>query len=236
MKTRVKISLTVICFMVFGILTLLQAQEAINTAQQTNFGIRAAGVSAGWYNPSMDYWNDTYFKDNGWDNKFKGSAYYGAFFEVNVIKDLRARVGFSYWKETVKSGEIQIGGFTGNEKLAISHSSICIDALYNLKFLSFEKFKPYCGIGGNFVFVQAKITKNLPDLPEETTKKQGQDFTGSIILGIERPIFRHLSAGIEFNYIFGKYIQKVKDDYGNSKNNDVMLSGHKIGISIYYVF
>jgi hypothetical protein len=184
----------------------------------------------------MNYWNDTYFKDNGWDNKFIGSVYYGAFFEVNIIKNFRARVGFSYWKETVKSGEIQIGGLLGNEKLAVSLNSISIDALYNLKFLAFEKFKLYGGIGGNFVFIQDKLTRILPDLQDETIKKQGQDVTGSIILGIERPILKHLSAGIEFNYILGKYIQKVNDQLGNSQNKDVSLSGPKIGINISCVF
>jgi len=235
MKATVKISLIVICFMVCGILPSLQAQEEANTTQQT-FGIRTAGITTGWYNPSMDYWNDTYFKDNDWENDFKGSIYYGAFFEVNIIKNLRARIGYTYWKETVKSGDMPIGGYTGNKKLAISLSSISIDALYNLTFLAFEKFKPYGGIGGNFVFVQDKLTRNLPDLPKESIKEQGQDFTGNIILGIERPIINHLSAGIEFNYILGKYIQKVNDDYGNAKNKDVMLPGPKIGIIVSYVF
>jgi len=221
--------------MVCGILPSLQAQEEANTTQQT-FGIRTAGITTGWYNPSMDYWNDTYFKDNDWENDFKGSIYYGAFFEVNIIKNLRARIGYTYWKETVKSGDMPIGGYTGNKKLAISLSSISIDALYNLTFLAFEKFKPYGGIGGNFVFVQDKLTRNLPDLPKESIKEQGQDFTGNIILGIERPIINHLSAGMEFNYILGKYIQKMTDDYGNTKNKDVSLSGPKIGITISYVF
>lgn len=236
MKNTLKISLTGICFMVLGIFTPLQAQEAADQATQTSFGIRNAGLTAGWYNPSMDYWNDTYFKENGWENSFKGSVFFGARFEVNIIQNLRARAGYTFWRESVKSGEIPIGGYTGTEKLAITLSTINIDALYDLTFLAFEKCKPYGGIGGNFVFVQDKLTRNITGLPEESVKKQGQDFTGSLILGIERPVINHLSVGIEFSYIIGKYIQEMTDDYGNIRKNDVKLTGPKIGISISYVF
>ena len=234
MKTITKISLTAICFMACSLFTSLHAQNE-DTAQ-TSFGIRMAGVTAGWYNPSMDYWNDTYFKDNGWENSFSGAAYYGAFIEVNVIKDLRARVGYNYWKETVKSGEIPIGGYTGSEKLAVTLSTLSIDVLYDLNLLTFWGCKPYAGIGGNFVFVQAELTRTITSLPDEEIKKQGQDYTASLIIGIERPILRHLTTGIEFNYILGKYIQKVIDVYGVTQEKDVLLSGPKIGIKISYMF
>lgn len=236
MKKSTIISLLVVCFLVCGIFTHVSAQETTGTEQQTTFGIRSVGIQIGWYNPSMDYWNDTYFKNNKWENKFKGSIYYGAFFELNIINNLRARAGFSYWKETVKSGEIQIGGLMEKKELTISLASIPIDIIYQLYFLSFEKFKPYAGIGGSFLFIQDKYIRQPNGLPKEEIKEQGQDFTGHVILGIERQIIKHFSAGLEFNYVFGKYQQEVRSPAGDIIKEDVSLSGPQIGIKLAYDF
>jgi Outer membrane protein beta-barrel domain len=236
MKKTTKLSLMLISFLVCSIFSNVSAQETTGTTQQTNFGIRAAGMQIGWYNPSMDYWNDTYFKNNNWDNDFKGSMFYGAYFELNIINHLSARTGFSYWKETVKSGEMQIGGLTGNEKLELSLTSIPIDIIYQLDFLAFGKFKPYAGLGGSFLFVQNKFTRTLPGLPDEEIKEQGQDFTGHFILGVERQIIAHFSAGVEFNYVFGKYQQEVEKLNGDILKEDVSVSGPKIGLKLAYHF
>ena len=236
MKRSTIISLLVLCFLICGIFTHVSGQETTGTEQQTNFGIRSAGVQFGWYNPSMDYWNDTYFKNNKWENKFNGSFYYGAFFELNIIKNLRARAGTFYWKETVVSGEIQIGGLMGKEELSVSLTSISIDAIYNLQFLAFEEFKPYGGLGFNFLFIQDKFTRSPKGLPEETVTEQGQDYSGHIILGLERPVTDHFSAGLEFKYVLGKYVQEVRDTFGNITEEDVSLSGPQIGINLFYTF
>jgi len=236
MKKSTIISLSVICFFICDIYTSLHAQEATNTDEQISFGIRSAGINIGWYKPSMNYWNDTYFINNNWENKFEGSFYYGAFFELNIINNLRARAGFSYWKETIKSGEIQFGGLLGDEKLELSLASIPVDIVYQPEFLTFEKFIPYAGIGGNFLFIQDKYTKKPNGLPEEEVKEQGQDFTGLVILGIERQIIEHFSAAIEFKYVIGKYQQEVRSPTGDIIKEDVSLSGPKIGIKLAYDF
>lgn len=236
MKKNNLFSLMVICLLVCGTFTNVSAQETTDTEQQTIFGIRSVGVQIGWYNPSMDYWNDPYFKDNNWGNKFEGSFYYGVFLDLNIINNLRVRTGFSYWKETVESGEIQIGGLMGSEKLELSLTSIPIDFIYQPTFMAFEKFRSYVGIGGSFLFIQDKYTR-LPDgLPEEEVKEQGQDFTGHFILGIERPIVTHFSVGLEFNYVFGKYVQEVKSISGDITEENVSLMGPQIGITLAYTF
>ena len=236
MKKSTIISLSVICFFVCGIFTNVSGQEAANTDEQTSFGIRSAGINIGWYKPSMNYWNDTYFINNNWENKFESSFYYGAFFELNIIENLRARAGTFYWKETVGSGEIQIGGLMGKEELSVSLTSISIDAIYNLQFLAFEEFKPYGGLGFNFLFIQDKFTRQPNGLPKEEIKEQGQDYSGHIILGIERPVMDHFSAGLEFKYVLGKYVQEVRDVSGNIIKEDVSLSGLQIGINLFYTF
>jgi outer membrane protein W len=228
--------LLVICFLLCGILASVSAQETTGSAQQTNFGIRAAGMQIGWYNPSMDYWNDTYFKNNNWDNDFKGSMFYGAYFELNIINHLSARTGFSYWKETVKSGEMQIGGLTGNEKLELSLTSIPIDIIYQLDILAFGKFKPYAGIGCSFLFIQNKFVRIPDGLPEIEIKEQGQNFSGQIFLGIDRSIIDHFSTGLEVKYSFGKYVQELRSVTSKINTEDVSLNGLSIGLKLAYNF
>jgi opacity protein-like surface antigen len=236
MKKSTYLGFLIVCLLVCGILTNVSAQETKATAKQTTFGIRSAGINIGWYNPSLDYWNDTYFKDNNWENSFDGSMYYGAYLHVNIIKELGVRAGLSYWKETVKSGDIVISGILATEELQLSLTSIPIDVIYQPGFVKFERFMPYAGIGGSFIFIQNKFSRTLSNLPSEETKEQGQDFAGQIILGIERPVIEHLSLGIEFNYVFGKYQQEVKQLTGEIIKKDVSVSGPKIGIKIAYDF
>lgn len=222
--------------MVCGNIISVSAQETNDTEQQTTFGVHSVGIQVGWYKPSMDYWNDTYFNDNNWANKFEGSFYYEAFLDLNIINTLRFRTGLSYWKGSVESGQIQIGGLMGSEKLELSLISIPIDFIYQPNFLTFEKFKPYVGFGGDFLFIQDKYTRKVEGFSDEELKKQGQDFTGHLIVGIERPIVNHLSLGLEFNYVLGKYIQEVRNVDGDIIKEDVSLAGPKIGLTIAYSF
>jgi len=222
--------------MVCGNITSVSAQETNDTEQQTTFGVHSAGIQIGWYKSSMDYWNDNYFKDNNWANKFEGSFYYGAFLDLNIIKNLRFRTGFSYWKESVESGQMQISGLMGSEKLELSLISIPIDFIYQPHFLEFEKIKPYVGIGGNFLFIQDKYTRKVDGFSDEEVKEQGQDFTGHLIVGIERPIVNHFSVGLEFNYVLGKYIQEVRRASGDITKENVSIVGPKIGLTLAYRF
>lgn len=223
----------ILCILTFEVSSIIQSQEIPKTEKQSIYGIRKINLVLGWYNPSMDYWND-YFKDKQWANRFNGSLYYGGGFELNIIKYLSIRTGISLWKETAESGDILTNEIQENEQLTISLTSISLDAIYNLWFLSFEQFNPYVGIGSNFMFTQEELA--LKSLPDESIKKQGQDFTGSFIVGIERSIFDHFSVEIEFQSNFGKYIQKVEDESGNIIDKNVSLSGPKMGIILSYVF
>jgi opacity protein-like surface antigen len=231
-------------FLVLGFLlvfSLEQNLQAQNTAGSDSgsaaFGFRSAGISIGWYKPSMNFWNDTYFADTArlWENTFKGNLFYSGFIELNIIKNLRVKASGSYWTETVKSGVIPINEVTGTEQLTTSLTSISLDVIYRLGFLSFEKFSPYAGLGGSFVFVQNKMVSTPDDNPEESSTNQGQDVTGTLIAGIERTFGNHFGAAIDFRYILGSYAQEMKDVSNNVTTHPVSLSGPQIGLSLYYI-
>lgn len=235
MKKTNLFSLIVICLLVCSIKTNVSAQETRDTEEQT-FGIQSAGIQVGWYNASMHYWNDTYFKNNNWKNKFEGSMEYGAFLKLHIINNLSVRTSFTYWKECVESDKIQIGGFTGNKKLETTLTSIPIDIIYQPTFLMFENFKPYVGLGGSFLFIQNKYTQIPEGVAQEEQKEQGQDYSGYFIVGIEHDIITNLSIGVEFNYVIGNYVQENKNSTGDISEKNVSLMGPKIGITLAYVF
>ena len=197
--------------------------------------MRSAGISLGWYWPSMSYWNSTYFPEQQWTGKFTGNALLGAFLEFRLYRDLRARLGCDYWKETVHSGDIPIPTGFKSHSLTTSLTSFSFDLLYELSFLRFSKFSPYAGLGGSYVFVGNKMATTAP-AQDETINQQGQDFTGNITLGIERPLVAGFTAAIEFKYIFGKYTQGFPDASGNNANENISLSGPQAGIKLFYVF
>ena len=215
----------------------LHAQENSEQPHSENsgFGFRAAGINIGWYNPSMNYWNDTYFQDHQWSEKFKGAMIYTGFLELNIIKNLRLGLSGSYWTERVSSGEVKVGEVTGTEQLTTSLTFLSIDVLYRFGFLTFAGISPYAGAGGSYVLVQNKFLRQPTGYDEESYNNQGQDITGSVIVGLERVFARHLGVALDFRYVFGGYTQEMKDLQGAVTSHNVTLSGPRIGLSLSYL-
>ena len=206
----------------FSVNQLVSAQDSVQELK-TKFGIRAIGISLGWYNPSMDYWNSTYFagitfsdpSGHIWENKFIGSFSYSAYVEFNIVNNLRLKASGTYWTEKVKSGSINVGTTKGTEQLTSSLTFLALDVIYRLGFLSFEKFSPYVGLGGSLVLVQNKFIRSSGDSDEEQFTNKGQDITGAITVGIDRKFGKHFIAAVDFRYQIGNYTQEMNDEYGN---------------------
>jgi hypothetical protein len=237
MKKIVYASLAAVCFMLCSLCSTVSAQDTLTTKLvKKEFGIYSAGLSASWYMPGMSYWNKTYFPAYNWQNDFNGGMNYGAFLELNLVKNLRARLTGSYWNKTVKSGNIMMGMVTSNNTLRNSLTNISVDVLYNLSFLSFATLRPYVGIGGGFVFVNTKYTQSPTGFPMGEVTVHGQDYTGNVTAGIEVPVVAGFTAAVEFKYFIGNYLQEVRDLSENITNEKVSLSGPQIGINLFWVF
>lgn len=227
----------------FSVNQLVSAQDSVQELK-TKFGIRAIGISLGWYNPSMDYWNSTYFagitfsdpSGHIWENKFIGSFSYSAYVEFNIVNNLRLKASGTYWTEKVKSGSINVGTTKGTEQLTSSLTFLALDVIYRLGFLSFEKFSPYVGLGGSLVLVQNKFIRSSGDSDEEQFTNKGQDITGAITVGIDRKFGKHFIAAVDFRYQIGNYTQEMNDEYGNVASYPVSLAGPQIGINLAYFF
>lgn len=223
-------------FLFFLVPVCVHSQEDAVEEKEREFGLHGAGISIGWYNPSNNYWNNTYFSEKKWANSFKGDALYTGFLELNLVKNLRLKGSVSYWTERVKSGVIKVGEVNGTEQLTTSLTFISFDVLYQFNFLTFSGINPYAGAGGNFLLVQNKFLRQPDNNDEENYTNQGQDFLGTITVGLEKVFVQHLGIGVEFRYLFGGYTQEMKDQQGDVSSHAVSLSGPQIGVRLGYIF
>jgi hypothetical protein len=205
-------------------ITFLLLLVASTGNAQTKFGVYSVSLTPGWYQPKMDYWNDTYLPTLGVTETFDGNISYGGNITFSLPYNLRARVGAFYWSDKV----------TGNDSstinsLQIGFTRFRVGALYAPVYASFSKFQPYIGIEGQFYLI-----KNRLDNGADTTLQQGQDYSLSPVIGIERP-FGHVLVGLEFMYNIGSYTQEVSDGIGVTEQK-VSIAGPEVAVSVGYRF
>jgi outer membrane protein W len=214
---------------------VVSAQDSGGNENGNVFGFRSAGVNLGWYNPSMDYWNDQYFPAGKWENSFKGAMIYTGFIEINIIKNLRVKASGAYWMEKVGSGAIKVGEVNGTEQITTSLTILSLDALYRFSFLTFAGISPYAGVGGSYVMIQNKFLRQPNGYEEENYTNQGQDMLGTLTLGLEKVVAQHFGIAIDFRYVIGNYTQEMKDTQGTITSHPVSLTGPQIGINLSYI-
>ena len=220
------------------IIIFLSSLNVLNAQEEPSFkmGFSSAGLSMGWYNPSLDYWKD--------DSLFMNASYNGAFnvkafTDISLTKTLAVQVGIGYWQQTL---EQDINGF-GNTKMQIIGYPISAALHYSILPFKFSVVTPYVGLGGEFLILQNSMKfeqKNDPD-PEN-----GATALANGIIGLDAQLSDQFVVGLEFQYKFGKYTQDFKtekfnpDDPENPEvsfvSEDISLNGPRIGITFRYLF
>lgn len=210
--------------------TVLYSQEEKVTSGK--FGLHSAGVSLGWYNPSMDYWKTkSEFKDAG----FSGALEVNSFADFRIISNLHGKIGLGYWQESVNDSLQNFGSTT----LLLTGVPVSIDFCYKIEPLEISLFTPYIGAGGEFLFVQHKMKFDLNDDPPAKT---GSTVMGHLIAGIETKLSDQFAIDIDLKYKFGNYKQDFKIE--NPENPDeseivtetISLNGPRIGLTLRYIF
>jgi hypothetical protein len=190
---------------------------------QRKFGVYSVNLTPGWYQPSMDYWNDTYLPTLGVTETFSGNVAFGGNITFALPYNLRARVGASYWSEKVNGNESST-----ISSLQIGFTRFRLGAFYS-PFVLANDFHPYIGIEGQFYQIKNKLNNGT-----ETTTQQGQDNSFAPVIGIDRA-FGHINLGVELMYNLGSYTQEVSDGIGVSEQK-VSIAGPEATISIGYRF
>jgi hypothetical protein len=210
-------------------------EEALNNSPSTS---NSAGISIGWYNPSLDYWKES-INSEFKDADFNGAIYVKGFYERQIIKNLNFQIGLGYWQSTT---EADLQGF-GNTKMLLTGIPVNIDIHYHLEPLKFSVITPYIGVGGEYVFVQYKLNFEQNDNPDPVT---GSTFMGNALIGLEAKLSDYFAMDLEFRYKFGSYDQDFKSAVENPENPDeptyetvtetISLNGPFVGITFKYLF
>lgn len=197
---------------------------ALTGNAQDKFKVYSVNLTPGWYQPKMDYWNNTYLPTLGVTETFGGNVSLGGNITFALPFELRARVGASYWSDKVNGNDS-----SSINSLGIGLTRFRLGALYAPTYASFSNFQPYIGIDGQFYLIKNKL-----DNGAATTYQNGQDYSFSPIIGIERP-FGHVLVGLEFMYNIGSYTQEVSDGIGVIEQK-VSISGPELIFSLGYKF
>jgi hypothetical protein len=174
----------------------------------------------------MGYWNDIRLPEVESEEYFSWALQYGLSMDYYLHDGFRARLGLSRWEDKVTPGNIK-----AFRSLEISLTSFSLGLLYGKEIAGFDI---YGGAKASFLLVQnhyelLKGTGNLDD------REQGQDYSGSLILGINKILNFGLLAGIELNYTLGNYSQSTSSG-GITTSEIISIHGPYIGINLGYRF
>ena len=220
MKTKI-ISIT---FLLLLIATTGKAQDEAQNSTSNLISVYSVNLTPGWYQPTMDYWNDTYQPTLGVSDEFSGNITFGGNITFTLPLDLRTRVGASYWSDKVEGNQNST-----ISSLQIGFTRFRLGAMYAPKSIIFSGFQPYLGVEGQFYLIKNKL-----DNGTETTEQQGQDYSFAPLIGIDRS-FGHFIAGLEFMYNIGKYTQDVSDGIGVTEQK-ISIVGPEVVVSVGYKF
>ncbi|NWJ53244.1 MAG: outer membrane beta-barrel protein, partial [Bacteroidetes bacterium] len=216
MTTKIIIFLTIVLFSTMS----LSAQEVEKSA----ISISSVSISAGWYKPSMNYWNNTFLPTANATDRFNGSLIYGGDISFDLPSNLGVRAGAWYWGEQVNGKD---GGAFNT--LKVNFTGLSLGAFYKYRPGIFG-IKPYLGVDGSCLIIQDRY-----DITGSVIKKSGNDIVYSPFVGIEHVFNKNIVLGIEYGYNVGSYVQDVETATGPS-NAKVSIDGSKFQFKIGYKF
>ncbi|MCD4665437.1 MAG: hypothetical protein K8R68_09200 [Bacteroidales bacterium] len=206
------------------LLLLIAMTVELKAQKESNFSVQSITASIGGYNPSLDYWNDNYLPESGFDNKFEGNFSLGGQIEFALPVQFTCRVGASFWSDKVKNENHYLFN-----AFKISFTRFSLAGIYKI-----EKAKlpitPYLGLQGSFYIITNKFTHN-----NSTSMQQGQDYSWAPLFGLEKTFSKHFITGIEFLYHIGSYTQDVNIGI-ETKKQKVLINGPELFFKLGYKF
>lgn len=217
MTTKIIIFLTIVLFSTVN----LSAQEVEKSA----VSISSVSISAGWYKPSMKYWNNTFLPNANTADRFQGDLLFSGNISLDLPLNLGARAGVWYWNQEVYGKR---GGVFNT--LNIDFTGFSVGAFYKYRQGLLWDIRPYVGIDGSCLLIQD--TYNVSEI---VNKKSGNDIVCTPFIGIERVFDNNIVWGIEYGYFLGSYKQDVETSTGHS-NANISIKGSRIQFTVGYKF
>ena len=228
MKNKIIICVSFLSLLIVTLSAQAQDSTKVSTPDQKmnsgHFSLNNVSLSVGYYNPSMNYFNNTFLPAAQTNDRFGGNVIYGGNISFGLPLNLGVRLSAWYWNNKVSG---QNGGAFNS--LNVSLTGITLGAFYTLP-RSVLGFKPYIGIDGGTLYIQDKYDAN-----ETVIKKSGNDMIWTPFVGLSHGLGNKIIVGLEYGYVLGHYTQDVTTS-SSLVNAKVPIEGHKIQVSIGYKF
>ncbi len=199
------------------------AQE-IEKSLPSSFSINSVSLKTSWYNPSMNYWNQSFLPSAGSSEQFNGGVLFEGNISFNLPLNFGALVGAWYWQENVSG----LPDATFNN-LRIGFLGFSLGVFYQYPKPILTMY-PYLGIRASYFIIQ-----NHYDVSGNILKMSGYDINTMPFIGVEHVFFKKMIVGLEYGYTFGRYRQIVTNLDGTT-DPIVLVNGHQVGLKIGFKF
>ncbi|WP_266364931.1 porin family protein [Tellurirhabdus rosea] len=214
---------------------------------QAQVSLKSISVGAGYWKPSLDYWNKESVMGQA-GGKFDGAIAPTLALEVGVVKGLSVGARVSSWKQSASS-PISIAGINRTEKLTLSIIPVALDVKYAFAKPVAEGEKqpfltPYAGVSVARYFVKNEFNRVVEKGTGSVNETQaGNNYGFQVFVGAEKQLVKKLYLALDLRYHLGSYKQAVKTVTGSgstavttSSSQDVSLNGVEAGLSLRYKF
>ena len=187
------------------------------TAADSNDFRKSIGLTAGFYSPSFDF-----FDQSLWS--FSHTSAFGAEFDYHFNRYFFVKTGVDFHSS---EAEVLRPEFDWSESILFEFIPIHLSLLGKYQL---EHFSVFGGPGLEFVSISGTYNS-----PNESQFKSGYTTLYSINAGAQKE-FGNFAVSLQSKYLIGEFRQRMEVGTDLSRNNEISLNGLKISVVVKYLF
>lgn len=204
------------------------------TAVDLSTMLHSFNINAGYYRPSMSYWNnDSYLAELG--KTYDGGIMLQGGVDLDIYEGFMVGLYAGTYSDRVDVFN-QIGNIQRTEKHRIRLTPFSLVGKYQWNFgnpriryrqRGLAKIHPYVGAATNFTLITNTLVREFEDPERETQRavNNGTTITFSGIAGVRYDLTPYIGIGLEGNYFFGGYNQTATNSSGDLEDANISVTG-----------
>ncbi len=190
--------------------------------------------NAGYYTPSMGYWNqDSYLAEIG--KSFNGGIMFQGGIDLDIYEGFMIGLYGGTYSDRVDVLN-NIGNIEREEKIRYRLTPLSLVGKYQFNFgnprLTYRKrglakIHPYFGAGVNMTLITNTLIREFtdPEREDQRSAQNGTTITLSGIVGVRYDLTPYVGIGTEVNYFVGSFDQFVATGSGGSEEANISITG-----------
>lgn len=206
-----------LCLIAAALFILMLVPVQISTASDNDDFRKAIGLTAGFYSPSFDF-----FDQSLWN--FSHSSSYGAEFDYHLNHYLFLKTGVDFYSS---QAEVIRPELDWSESITFEFIPLHLSLLGKYQL---EHFSVFGGPGIEFVSISGTYKS-----PNESQFKSGYTTTLSINAGVQKE-FGKFMFSLHSKYVAGEFRQRMDLGTNLRRNSEISLNGLKLSAAVKYLF